>query len=154
MAIQMPVNNEVLRLFYCLMDNATKKTHPDLIAALTEYGLDPEIDNITFGVPVQQTGTGSLRNLGVYIQGENMLDDDGEGNVSFGVIIDLLLRNTDKNVYLKYADCLRYYLNNLPIGYNSWVQSMSYSLASTDTKLRVTAVMIVELPPATDGDWA
>jgi hypothetical protein len=80
-----------------------------------------------------------------------MYDADEEGNASFAVVVDFLLRNSDSALYMKYADCLADYLNNLPIGYYRWVQGISYSLATSTTNVRVTALMIIMLNPLTDS---
>jgi len=88
------------------------------------------------------------------VQGDNMYDADEEGNSSFAVVVDFLLRNSDSATYLKFGDCLTNYLNSLPLGFYRWVQGMSYSLASSTTNVRVTALMIIMLKPVSDGDLA
>ncbi len=150
-AVSTPVHSAVAGLYYLLKDQTTKLIHPDFKAYLEAYGLSSEINNIKFGLTDQQAPDGTLRNIGVYVQGDNMFDADEEGNASFAVVVDFLLRNSDSAAYLKYADCLANYLNDLPIGYYRWVQGMSYSLASSTTNVRVTALMIIMLNPLTDG---
>lgn len=146
-----PVNTAVVSLYYLLKDRTTLSVHPDFKAYLEAYGLSSDINNIKFGLTDQQTPDGTLRNIGVYVNGDNMFDADEEGNASFAVVVDFLLRNSDSATYLKYGDCLANYLNNLPIGYYRWVQGMSYSLATSTTNVRVTALMIIMLNPLTDG---
>lgn len=156
MAIQVetPVHSEVVRLYYLLRDKTTKGVHPDFKAYLEAYNLNSEIDNIKFGLTDQQSPDGTLRNIGVYVQGDNMYDADEEGNSSFAVVVDFLLRNSDSTNYLKYGDCLTNYLNSLPLGFYRWARGMSYSLASSTTNVRVTALMIIMLKPESDSDLA
>jgi len=153
MAIEIftPVHSEVLKLYYSLKDKDTKLIHADFKAYLEAYGLSSEIDSIKFGFTDQQTPEGTSRNIGVYVTGESMYDADGEGNASFAVVVDLLLKNSDSVSYLKYADCLTAYLNSLGLGFGSWVQGVSYSLAGNGTNVRVTALMIIMLSPLTDS---
>jgi hypothetical protein len=152
--VSTPVHSAVVGLYYLLKDRTTGGVHPDFRAYLEAYGLSADIDNIKFGLTDQQAPDGTLRNIGVYVQGDNMYDADEEGNASFAVVVDFLLRNSDSAAYLKYADCLANYLNSLPLGYYRWVQGMSYSLASSTTNVRVTALMIIMLKPASDSDMA
>lgn len=152
--VNTPVHSEVVKLYYYLKDKATKLVHPNFKAYLEAYNLDTDIDNIKFGLTDQQTPEGTLRNIGVYVQGESMYDADEEGNSSFAVVVDFLLRNSDSAAYLKYGDCLANYLNSLPLGFYCWVQGMSYSLASNGTNVRVTALMIIRLMPMSDSDLA
>ncbi len=148
------VHSEAVKLYYLLKDKETKLVNPDFVAYLEAYGLSPLIDNIKFGLTDQQTPEGTLRNIGIYVQGDNMYDADEEGNSSFAVVVDFLLRNSDSATYLKFGDCLTNYLNSLPLGFNRWVQGMSYSLATSTTNVRVTALMIIMLKPVSDGDFA
>ena len=153
MAIQVntPVHSVVNKLYFLLYDYATKGIHPAFKAHLEAYGLDSVVNSIKLGLTDQQSPDGTLRNIGVYVQGDNMFDADEEGNSSFAVVVDFLLRNSDSALYMKFADCLADYLNNLPIGYYRWVQGISYSLATSTTNVRVTALMIIMLNPLTDS---
>ena len=152
--VNTPVHSEVVKLYYSLKDRTTKETHPDFLAYLQAYGLNTQIDNIKFGLTDQQEPEGTLRNIGVYMQGDNLHNTDEEGYSSFAVVVDFLLRNSDSALYLRYGDCLANYLNSLPLGFYRWVQGMSYSLAADGTNVRVTALMIIMLKPVTDGDNA
>lgn len=144
------VHSAATKVYWLLKDPVTKGTHPNFLAYLQAYGLDSAINNIKFGFTDQQTPDGTQRNIGVYSNGDNMYDADEEGNASFALVVDLLLRNSDSAYYLKYGDCLSNYLNNLPVGFYRWVQGMSYSLAGATTNVRVTALMIIMLEPVTD----
>ncbi|NCB01609.1 MAG: hypothetical protein EOM67_05520 [Spirochaetia bacterium] len=152
--VKTPVHSEVLKVYYSLKDSSTKLIHPEFKAYLEAYGLSSDINNIKFGLTDQQTPEGNSRNIGVYVNGDNMYDGDEEGNSSFAVVVDFLLRNSDSTTYLKYGDCLTNYLNNLSVGLYRWVQGVSYSLVSSGTNVRVTALMIIMLEPVTDGDYA
>jgi hypothetical protein len=153
MAIQVdtPVHSAVNKLYFLLYDYTTKGIHPAFKAFLEAYGLGSEINSIKLGLTDQQSPEGTLRNIGVYMNGDNMYDEDEEGNASFAVVVDFLLRNSDAALYMKYADCLKAYLRSLPIGYYRWVQGISYSLATSTTNVRVTALMIIMLNPLTDS---
>lgn len=156
MAIQVntPVHSAVNKLYFLLYDYTTKGIHPAFKAHLEAYGLDSVVNSIKLGLTDQQSPEGTLRNIGVYINGDNMYDADEEGNASFALVVDFLLRNSDSATYLKFGDCLTNYLNSLPLGFNRWVQGMSYSLATSTTNVRVTALMIIMLKPVSDGDFA
>lgn len=149
--VHTPVHSAVNKLYFLLYDYETKGIHPNFKAYLEAYGLSSEVNDIKFGLTAQQSSEGNLRNIGVYVNGNNMYDSDGEGNASFAVIVDFLLRNSDGALYLKYYDCLWNYLNSLEIGYFSYVQGGSFSLATIETKVRVTALMVIMLSPLTDS---
>ncbi len=151
MNILQRMHTETAKLYYFLKDQKTGEVHPDFKAHLESFGLNAEINNIRFGLTQQQSSSGALRNIGVYVQGDNIYDADMDGSASFAVIVDFLLRNGDSGSYLKYGDCLISYLNSLPIGFHCWVQNASTSLASSDSNNRVTALVIVMLEPVTDS---
>lgn len=146
------IHAEVVKLYYSLRTTGESKIHPDFKAALESANLDSTINGFRFGFPDQQAPDGNLRNVGVYVSGDNMYDADIDGSASFAVVVDFLLRNSDSANYLKYGDCLINYLNDLPIGYYRWVQNMSYSLPISGKNTRVTALMIVIFKPLTDSD--
>jgi len=151
MTVETPVNDNVIRIYYSLKDRTTGGVHPDFVRYLEACGLETDINDIRFGLTKQQSKEGNHRNIGVFMNGEGLYDADEQGNESFAVVVDFLLKNSDSNTYLKYADCMKAYLNSLNIGWWRYVTSVSYSLADATKNTRVTLLMIVFLAPVTDG---
>jgi len=147
MAEVSPTNVIATKTFWALKDATKLGASETFVQCLERFGLDSTIDDIRFGLTSQQIPAGTLRNIGVYIRGENVFDADSDGTSRVAVTVDFILRNSDANDYLKYFDAIKSFLNKQVIGFNRFVANASFSHATDGENLRVSLIFIVEFEP-------